>query len=219
MGDDDLGSPKKKVCVVWDEDNLITNEGIKADLNCQKIDEPDTPFVRSPLRETDSSDDEQDPPAALLIEDPNAKEKLIQSQNGTGARFAEDASTSGSPAAAKPKSAMRADAKFAGTAGDGTGSSGKHTDALLDMGAGVPLDDEAVDLEAARQKILRDRRMSNGEPCDLPQEIMTSDLPKMMSHAMMDAKRKQHYNMRDALRRGRELIEEEDEEDNEGGAM
>lgn len=59
MGDDDLGSPKKKVCVVWDEDNLITNEGIKADLNCQKIDEPDTPFVRSPLRETDSSDDEQ----------------------------------------------------------------------------------------------------------------------------------------------------------------
>jgi hypothetical protein len=59
MASEDLGSPKKKHCVVWDEDNLITNEVIKSELNCEKIDEPDTPFVRSPLRSEDDSDEEQ----------------------------------------------------------------------------------------------------------------------------------------------------------------
>eukprot|EP00951_Prasinocladus_malaysianus_P047049 scaffold648683_cov47-Prasinocladus_malaysianus.AAC.1 len=59
MSGDVPQSPKKRSCIQWDEDNLAMNEVIKAELDCQKIDEPDTPFVRSPQREDADSDGEQ----------------------------------------------------------------------------------------------------------------------------------------------------------------
>lgn len=74
---EEVGSPKKRQRggVKWDEDNLRVNEEIKAELDCQKIDEPDTPFVRSPQREEDDSDDE--PPGA-------AQAAALRSRRSTG---------------------------------------------------------------------------------------------------------------------------------------
>eukprot|EP00193_Tetraselmis_chui_P009471 CAMPEP_0177768522 /NCGR_PEP_ID=MMETSP0491_2-20121128/9770_1 /TAXON_ID=63592 /ORGANISM="Tetraselmis chuii, Strain PLY429" /LENGTH=243 /DNA_ID=CAMNT_0019285343 /DNA_START=247 /DNA_END=978 /DNA_ORIENTATION=- len=217
MASEDLGSPKKKHCVVWDEDNLITNEVIKSELNCEKIDEPDTPFVRSPLRSEDDSDEEQErPDAVTAFQDVVTREKVASfAEAGAlpkkGARFPEEqASTSKAAAGLPPRSALHKGSAFS----EVRSTARADSDLSKDLAPGVPLDvGDSSDAENTEQ--IHDRRMSNGEPCDLPSEINTSDLPKLMSAAMLEAKRKQHYNMKDALRRGRELLEEEEEDDEE----
>mmetsp|Transcript_32597 Transcript_32597/g.77324 ORF Transcript_32597/g.77324 Transcript_32597/m.77324 type:complete len:223 (-) Transcript_32597:120-788(-) len=193
-------SPKKRPCVQWDEDNLALNEIVKSELDCQKIDEPDTPFVRSPLRD-DDSDAEQEPPAVQLTTDAKAVAKIEELLKDQG----EGAKKSGARFSLPEPS--NSDAEQVPNPGR---SSGPMAWSRQESGEleGAAVSDGGPGLTRAP------RRMSNGEPLDLPShDLSPSEVPHLVRKTSFEKKRQEHYNLKDALRRGKELLEEEDEEE------
>jgi len=183
----------------------MINEQIKAELDCQKIDEPDTPFNRSPLRE-DESDEEAEPASVSLETDFAAMAKVTSLLEGRqhaegkgGVTLSIDTTSEPSP---KPRFEM-------------------PTTILEDEPICLAQDNASLSsslmpnlAEATHFKHpgYDSRRMSNGEPQDLP-DLFAENL--LQSRSEFEQKRKHHYkmDMRDALRRSKQLMEEEDEDD------
>ncbi|GMH39015.1 hypothetical protein BSKO_06913 [Bryopsis sp. KO-2023] len=172
----------KRLRIRWDEGNLSENERIKAELNPRKIEEPKTPF-HSPPREEDFDMDE-DPeydPAKLNVENGAHKDTEATSSGGPSG-VAENGNANHAPVTV--------------TSGDDFAGQPEVSEEPLTTENGEPLTTE------------------NGEPLTSENgdalTVENGDAP-MKNHRYFDAQRKAHYNMAEALKRGKELLEQEEE--------
>ncbi|KAK9838906.1 hypothetical protein WJX74_005761 [Apatococcus lobatus] len=167
--------------VVWDECNLEANEQIKAELKPRKIEEPKTPYL-GPMSSDDMESDEAHL-APLRLDEEQVANGLMQHHTAQAGRTS---SSDGERCSAGSARAQSGDASAASMDGMQSSADGGEWSSASEA-----------------------RRSSSRDSLDGTSGTSSSESQQRAKARCFRQHRKAHYNMREALQKGKELLSDE----------